>query len=90
MTNGKILVVDDDPSLRRVLQAQLEHEGYDVAVTASGQQTLSVLQLRHFDLVITDLKLPGMSGLELLKHVRSQHPETVIIMLLPLERWILG
>ena len=81
MTNGKVLVVDDDPSLRRVLQVQLEHEGYEVAVTASGQQTLSVLQLRHFDLVITDLKLPGMSGLELLKHVRSQHPETVIIML---------
>jgi CheY-like chemotaxis protein len=63
MTKGKILVVDDDPSLRRVLQVQLEQDGYDVAVAASAQQTLSVLQLRHFDLVITDLKMPGMSGL---------------------------
>ena len=81
MTNGRILVVDDDPSLRRVLQVQLEQEGYDVAVTASAQQTLSVLQLRHFDLVITDLRMPGMSGLELLKHARFQYPQTIVIML---------
>jgi DNA-binding NtrC family response regulator len=81
MTTGRILVVDDDPSLRRVLQVQLEQEGYEVAVTASAQQTLSVLQLRQFDLVITDLKMPGMSGLELLKHVRLQYPQTIIIML---------
>ena len=81
MTNGRILVVDDDPSLRRVLQVQLEQEGYDVAVTASAQQTLSVLQLRHFDLVITDLRMPGMSGLELLKHARLQYPQTIIIIL---------
>lgn len=81
MTKGKILVVDDDPSLRRVLQVQLEQDGYDVAVAASAQQTLSILQLRHFDLVITDLKMPGMSGLELLRHVRLQYPQTIIIML---------
>jgi CheY-like chemotaxis protein len=81
MTKGRILVVDDDPSLRRVLQVQLEQEGYEVAVTASAQQTLSVLQLRHFDLVITDLKMPGMSGLELLKQARLQYPQTIIIML---------
>jgi DNA-binding NtrC family response regulator len=81
MTNGRILVVDDDPSLRRVLQVQLEQEGYDVAVTASAQETLSVLQLRHFDLVITDLRMPGMSGLELLKHARLQYPQTIIIIL---------
>jgi len=81
MTKGRILVVDDDPSLRRVMQAQLEQEGYEVAVAASAQQTLSVLELRPFDLVITDLKMPGMSGLELLKHARSQHPQVIVIML---------
>ena len=81
MTKGRILVVDDDPSLRRVLQVQLEQEGYEVAVAASAQQTLSVLQLRPFDLLITDLKMPGMSGLELLKQARSQYPQTIIIML---------
>jgi DNA-binding NtrC family response regulator len=81
MTRGRILVVDDDPSLRRVLQVQLEQEGYEVAVAASAQQTLAVLQLRPFDLLITDLKMPGMSGLELLKQARSQYPQTIIIML---------
>jgi DNA-binding NtrC family response regulator len=81
MTKGRILVVDDDPSLRRVLQAQLEQEGYEVAVAVSAQQTLSVLELRPFDLVITDLRMPGMSGLELLKHARSQYPQTIVIVL---------
>jgi DNA-binding NtrC family response regulator len=81
MSEGSILVVDDDPSLRRVLQVQLEQEGYKVAAAASGQQTLSILQVRSFDLVITDLKMPGMSGLELLKHARSQYPQTPIIVL---------
>jgi DNA-binding NtrC family response regulator len=81
MTKGEILVVDDDPSLRRVLQAQLEQEGYEVAVAASAQQTLSVLQLRAFDLIITDLRMPGMSGLELLKQTRAQHPQTPVIVL---------
>jgi DNA-binding NtrC family response regulator len=81
MTRGRILVVDDDPSLRRVLQVQLEQEGYEVAVAASAQQTLSVLQLRPFDLLITDLKMPQISGMELLKQARAQYPQTIIIML---------
>jgi len=74
-------VVDDDPSLRRVLQVQLEEDGYEVEVAASAQQSLSMLQLRPFDLVIADLKMPGMSGLELLQHARSQHPQMHVIML---------
>jgi two-component system NtrC family response regulator len=64
-----------------VLQAQLEQEGYEVAVAASVQQTLSVLELRSVDLVITDLKMPRISGLELLKHARSQYPQTIVIVL---------
>jgi DNA-binding NtrC family response regulator len=81
MTKGRILVVDDDPSLRRVLQVQLEQEGYEVAVAAAAQQTLSMLQLHPFDLLITDLKMPRMSGLELLERVRLQYPQTIVIML---------
>jgi DNA-binding NtrC family response regulator len=50
-------------------------------VTASAQQTLSLLQLQHFDLVITDLRMPGMSGLALLKHARLQYPQTIVIKL---------
>lgn len=81
MTKGKILVVDDDPSFRRVLQAQLEQDRYEVAVAASPLEALSVLQLRSFDLVLTDLKMPRMSGLELLRNIRTQYPQTIVIVL---------
>ena len=78
---NKILVVDDDESLRRVLQVQLEQEGYFVAAAASVQQALSMLQLRSYDLVLADLKMPEGSGIELLKQVRSQYPEVIVIIL---------
>jgi DNA-binding NtrC family response regulator len=81
MKTSRILVVDDDNSLRRVLQVQLEQDGYSVATADSAQQALSLLQLRAYDLVITDLKMPGHSGIEVLKHVKSQYPESVVIVL---------
>ena len=75
MNTGRILVVDDDESLRRVLQVQLEQDGYSVVSAASAQQAFSLLQLRAYDLVITDLKMPGLSGMDVLKQVKSQYPE---------------
>ena len=81
MAKERILVVDDDESLRRVLQVQLEQQGYSVTSAASAQQALSALQLRSYDLVVTDLKMPGLSGIELLKQMRSQYPETTVIIL---------
>jgi DNA-binding NtrC family response regulator len=81
MTKTRILVVDDDASLRRVLQVQLEQEGYAVASAASTQQTLSMLQVQPYDLVISDLKMPGASGLELLRQIRLQYPEAIVLIL---------
>jgi two-component system NtrC family response regulator len=81
MIKSQILVVDDDDSLRRVLQVQLEQEDYFVGSAASVRQALSMLQLRSYDLVITDLKMPEQSGIELLKQVRSQYPETIVVIL---------
>jgi DNA-binding NtrC family response regulator len=81
MTNTRILVVDDDASLRRVLQVQLEQEGYVVASACSAQQTLSMLQVQPYDLVISDLRMPGVSGLELLRQIRLQYPEAIVIIL---------
>src|SRR3954462_1906168 len=75
----KILVVEDDESLRRVMQFQLEKAGHKTAVAANANQALEVLDHDAQDVVITDLNLPGMSGLELLKKVRAEHPETVTI-----------
>ncbi|MDE3181105.1 MAG: sigma-54-dependent Fis family transcriptional regulator [Acidobacteriota bacterium] len=81
MSKNRILVVDDDQSLRRVFEVQLEQEGYTAASAASARQALSMLQLQSFDLVITDLKMAELSGIELLKQIRSLYPETIIIIL---------
>jgi two-component system NtrC family response regulator len=81
MIKNQILVVDDDDSLRRVLQVELEQEGYFAATAASMQQALAMLQLRSYDLVISDLKMPEGSGIELLKQVRSQYPQIIVVLL---------
>ena len=81
MTNTRILVVDDDASLRRVLQVQLEQEGYVVASASSAQQTLSMLQIQPYDLVISDLRMPEVSGLDLLRQIRLRYPEAIVIIL---------
>jgi len=81
MKMSRILVVDDEDSLRRVLQVQLEQDGYSVVTASSAQQAFSLLQLRGYDLVITDLRMPGLSGMEVLKQVKSQYSETVVIVL---------
>ncbi|MCZ2078547.1 MAG: sigma-54 dependent transcriptional regulator [Bryobacterales bacterium] len=80
MSQRRILVVDDDESLRRVTQVQLQQSGYEVAAAADGNEALAVLERFPADMVITDLKMPGMSGLELLKKIRSETPEIVVIM----------
>ncbi|MGE5570690.1 MAG: sigma-54-dependent transcriptional regulator, partial [Rhodospirillales bacterium] len=76
----RILVVDDDDSLRRVTEVQLQQCGYDVLTAASGSEALDVLQKKPAGLVITDLKMPGMSGLELLRRIRAEYPEVIVVM----------
>lgn len=78
---SRILVIDDDESLRRVLQVQLEQCGYTANCAASAQQSMAMLAARNYDVVITDLKMPGVSGLELLEQIHSLYPETVVIFL---------
>jgi DNA-binding NtrC family response regulator len=79
--NKRILVVDDDESLRRVTQVQLEQAGYTTTTAADGYEALTILQKSPPDLVITDLKMPGMSGLELLRRIRADYPEMLVVML---------
>ena len=79
MRKNRILVVDDDESLRWVTQVQLEQTGYAVSAAANGPQALDVIQQAGTDLVITDLMMPGMSGLDLLKKIRSEYPSLLVI-----------
>ena len=80
MTGKRILVVEDDESLRRVTQFQLEQAGYQVSTASEGSKALALLEKVPQDLVITDLMMPGVSGLELLKRIRADYPETIVIL----------
>jgi DNA-binding NtrC family response regulator len=80
LSKKRILVVDDDESLRWVTQAQLQQSGYDVAAAADAASALEHIRNSPPDLAITDLKMPGMSGLDLLKAIRAEYPEIIVIM----------
>jgi two-component system NtrC family response regulator len=80
LNKKRILVVDDDESLRWVTQAQLQQSGYDVAAAADAGSALQLIRNSPPDLAITDLQMPGMSGLELLKSIRAEYPEIIVIM----------
>lgn len=75
-TPDRILVVDDEPNICRLLQRYLGRIGYDVVTAGSVPEALETLDASRFDLVLTDLRLPGPSGLELLVEVRTRAPGT--------------
>ena len=80
LSKKRILVVDDDESLRWVTQAQLQQSGYDVEAAADAASALEQIRNLPPDLVVTDLKMSGMSGLDLLKEIRVNYPDIIVIM----------
>ena len=82
MTEKKqILIADDEPNLRRVLSAQLTRDGYDVHAVEDGQKALEALSDHHIDVIISDLRMPRVDGLSLLKQVQESHPDIPVIMI---------
>src|SRR5437870_2635426 len=77
----KVLVVDDERKMRRLLQILLERMGIDSVAAESGEEALDRFQAEKIDLVLTDLKMPGMSGLELLARVRELDADVPVIVL---------
>jgi two-component system NtrC family response regulator len=77
----KILLIDDDTSLRRVLEYNLQETGYAVTPAASGEEGLRLFVEEVPDLVITDMKMPGMDGMQVLKAVKECSAETLVIMI---------
>lgn len=77
----RILVVDDEESIREFLEIMLRKEGYEVTCAEDGQAAVEVLKKKSFDLVISDLQMPNMTGMELLDHVKSSSPDTVFMMI---------
>ena len=76
-----ILVVDDEASVARVVSRWLSAEGYECEQASGGREALEALRRREFALVVTDIMMPGMSGIELLEQVRNAFPETAVFML---------
>ena len=77
----RILVVDDEPSARLSLAEILRMEGYAVNVASGGQEAIDLIEVQPFDIVITDLKMPDVGGLEVLKASNEQQPNALVILL---------
>jgi len=77
----RILVVDDEESIREFLEIMLKKEGYEVTSAEDGAKAKEVLQKKTFDMIISDLQMPNVNGIELLKHTRESYPETVFMMI---------
>ncbi|MDA2912039.1 sigma-54 dependent transcriptional regulator, partial [Nitrospiraceae bacterium AH_259_D15_M11_P09] len=77
----KILIVDDEQSMRDVLSIMLTRAGYTVTAASDGEEAIASLEKELFDLVITDLKMPKVGGLEILKAVKEASPESVVLII---------
>lgn len=77
----KILVIDDEKRIRDVCLEMLTNEGFLVSVAQDGYRGLDILQNEHFDIILLDLMMPGLSGMDLLKHIKELFPETIVIVI---------
>jgi DNA-binding NtrC family response regulator len=78
---SRILLVDDDAGLRRIIQFKLSKNGYTVTSAADGAEALSLLRHHQYDLILSDLKMPNLDGLELLAQVKKLQPDTQVILM---------
>ena len=81
MENSRLLIVDDEAVIRDGLKRILEGESFVVEACSSGYSAIEAMQKNDFDLIITDLKMPGMSGIEVLKSVRTLQPHIPVILI---------
>jgi DNA-binding NtrC family response regulator len=81
MARKSILVVDDEKSQREILEMILSSEGYDVTTASSGEAAIKFAKDRRYDLALTDLKMTGMDGIELLQHLLAQDSSIIVILL---------
>jgi nitrogen regulation protein NR(I) len=81
MAVAHILIVDDENNIRRVLAAMLKREGYEVTTAADGEQALAVMQKQPVSVVVTDLVMPRVGGMDLLKRVVADWPDVPVILI---------
>ncbi len=81
MSKIRVLLVDDEVELLQALSERLRLRGFDVAVARSGEKALALIEAVDIDLVVLDLKMPGIDGMTVLRSTRSSHPRVEVIML---------
>lgn len=81
MDNNKVLIVDDQNGIRILLMEVFSSEGYETYQAANGKIALDIVQKNEPDLVLLDMKIPGMDGLEILKHIKQMNPDIRVIMM---------
>ena len=80
-TGLRILVADDNQNMREVLTRVLASEGYDVTTAESAERALDLLNTNHYPLIISDIRMPGMNGIELLQKIRATDSDTQVIIM---------
>lgn len=76
----KILVADDEMSIRLLYSEELKDEGYDVYTASDGQEALEIVEKVPLDLIILDIKMPGLSGIEVLRQIKKEHPHLPVLL----------
>ncbi len=77
----RILIADDEPLTLELIVERLQAEGYEVEVVSSGEEAIEAAKASNFNVVLTDLSMPGVSGMEVLAHISQNHPDTLVIVL---------
>ena len=80
MKNVKILVVDDEENIRLLFKEELEEENYDVEVASNGYDALEKFKKAQFDLVVMDIKMPGMDGIQALNEIKNINKDQLVIL----------
>ena len=75
-----ILVVDDEQNIRFLYKEELEDEGYQVSVAATGEEALKILDTKTPDLIVLDIKMPGMDGIELMRKIKEDKGDIPIVL----------
>jgi DNA-binding NtrC family response regulator len=77
----RIMIIEDDEEMRSVLKDFFEEEGFEIDSASNGVDALRILSKDHFDLIITDIRMPGLTGLDILPRIKSLEPETPIVVI---------
>ena len=81
MAQTRILIVDDELVIRESLAGWLKRDGYEVGTAAGGEEALDLLKQKGFDILLLDIQLDGMSGMEVLSRVKEEYPDIDVVMI---------